>query len=107
MCIATHVNTSLVPGSEADPVRREGSGRVSAPIASRSLLDSLRQLLGSMPGWTRNSTTQAEVRVLVLDTLWEALPRPPFTDAETEEAAERIYTFLWDRGDDIVTARAA
>ena len=38
-----------------------------------------------MPGWLQNATTQAEVKVFILDRLYESLPRPPFTDAETEE----------------------
>ena len=37
--------------------------------ASKSLLASLRELLQRMPAWTKNSQTQAEVKVLVLDTL--------------------------------------
>jgi len=30
-------------------------------------------------------------------TLCEALPRPPFTDVETEEAAGHVYDYLWQR----------
>src|SRR5262252_2686249 len=48
--------------------------------ASKSLLSSLRGLLQRMPAWTQNSQTQAEVKVLVLDSLWQNLPRPPFTE---------------------------
>src|SRR5262249_10045045 len=53
--------------------------------ASKSLLTSLRDVLARMPAWTKNSQTQAEVKVLVLDTLWQSLPRPPFTDQETNQ----------------------
>jgi type I restriction enzyme R subunit len=65
--------------------------------ASKSLLASLRELLQRMPAWTKNSQTQAEVKVLVLDTLWQTLPRPPFTDQETEQLAERVYDYVWQR----------
>ncbi|HEU4455721.1 MAG TPA: HsdR family type I site-specific deoxyribonuclease, partial [Longimicrobium sp.] len=65
--------------------------------ASRSLLASLRELLEPIHDWTQNTSTQAEVKVFVLDSLWESLPRPPFTDQETEEIAERVYDFLWQR----------
>jgi type I restriction enzyme R subunit len=65
--------------------------------ASKSLLASLRELLQRMPAWTKNSQTQAEVKVLVLDTLWQSLPRPPFTDREAEQLADRIYDHVWQR----------
>jgi len=48
--------------------------------ASKRLLASLRALLEPMPSWTQNSATQAQVRIFILDTLYESLPRPPFTD---------------------------
>ena len=66
--------------------------------ASRSLLESLQELLRPMPTWTQNATTQAGVKVFILDKLWESLPRPPFTDDKTEAAAYRVYDYLWQRG---------
>ena len=54
--------------------------------ASKALLASLQELLGSMPDWTQNTATQAEVRVFILDTLWQELPRPPFTDDEPTQS---------------------
>ncbi|HAR98854.1 MAG TPA: type I restriction endonuclease subunit R [Syntrophus sp. (in: bacteria)] len=65
--------------------------------ASKTLLASLEELLRPMPGWTQNTTTQAEVRVFILDNLWRSLPRPPFTDEETEKVAERVYDYVWQR----------
>jgi type I restriction enzyme R subunit len=65
--------------------------------ASRELLKSLRSLLEPMPTWARNSATQAEVKVFILDELWRSLPRPPFTDQDTEALAERVYGFVWQR----------
>ena len=65
--------------------------------ASRTLLVSLRELLRPMHDWTQNSATQAEVKVFILDNLWRALPRPPFTDEETESVASRIYDYVWQR----------
>ena len=50
-----------------------------------------------MPRWTQNSATQAEIRVHILDSLWQALPRPPFTEAETESLAGRVYDHVWQR----------
>jgi type I restriction enzyme R subunit len=65
--------------------------------ASKSLLASLRKLLEPMQNWTQNSSTQAEVKVLILDSLWEALPRPPFTDDDAEALAGQVYDFVWQR----------
>jgi type I restriction enzyme R subunit len=65
--------------------------------ASKSLLASLRELLRPMHDWTQNTATQAEVKVFILDTLWGSLPRPPFSDQETEEVANRVYDYVWQR----------
>ena len=65
--------------------------------ASKALLASLRELLRPIHDWTQNTATQAEVKVFILDNLWEALPRPPFSDEETEEVANRVYEYVWQR----------
>ena len=65
--------------------------------ASKALLASLKELLRSMHDWTQNTTTQAEVEVLIRDSLWRSLPRPPFTDEETEAVAGRVYDYVWQR----------
>ena len=65
--------------------------------ASKALLASLRELLKPMPNWTQNTTTQAEVKVFILDTLWQSLPRPPFSDDETEVLADSVYDYIWQR----------
>jgi type I restriction enzyme R subunit len=43
------------------------------------------------------TVTQAEVKVFILDTLWQSLPRPPFSDEETEGLAGRVYDYVWQR----------
>jgi type I restriction enzyme R subunit len=65
--------------------------------ASRTLLASLSELLQNLKDWTKKSTTEAEVQVFILDNLYLQLPRPPFTDKETEEIAARVYDFVWQR----------
>jgi type I restriction enzyme R subunit len=45
----------------------------------------------------QEAATQAEVRVFILDTLYQSLPRPPFDDAETEAIAGRVYDYVWQR----------
>lgn len=66
--------------------------------ASKGLLAALTQLLKPMPDWTRNTSTQAEVKVLILDSLWTTLPRPPFSDEDAETLATRVYDYVWQRG---------
>jgi type I restriction enzyme R subunit len=65
--------------------------------ASKSLLASLREILKPMPDWTQNTSTQAEVKIFILDNLWRSLPRPPFTEEETEQAAAKIYDYVFER----------
>ena len=75
--------------------------------ASQGLLASLRDLLAPMPGWLQNATTQAEVKVFILDRLYDSLPRPSFTDSETDGIAERVYDYVWQRsamGQDLAAA---
>jgi type I restriction enzyme R subunit len=75
--------------------------------ASKDLLASLQELLRPMRNWAQNTTTQAEVRMFILDNLWEALPRPLFSDEETEKVSNRVYDFVWQRsasGHDVLVA---
>jgi len=66
--------------------------------ASAALLKSLAELLARMPTWVDNSSTQAQVKVMILDRLWEALPRPTFSDEEAEVLAGRVYEYVWSKG---------
>lgn len=83
-----------------DLLRREDISRRNRERlkqASRDLLAALRAMIESMLRWLQNSATQAEIRVHILDSLWQSLPRPPFTDVETETLASRVYDFVWQR----------
>jgi type I restriction enzyme, R subunit len=47
------------------------------------------------------------VKVFILENLYRSLPRPPFTDDETEEIAARVYNYVWQRsagGHDLLAA---
>ena len=49
--------------------------------------------------------TDRQVKVFILDNLYRSLPRPPFTEPETEEIAARVYDHVWQRsasGQDLV-----
>lgn len=67
--------------------------------ARKSLLARLQQLLASIDHWTRKAQTQAEVEASILDWLFEVLPRPPFTDTDTEKLARRVYEHVWQQSE--------
>jgi len=50
-----------------------------------------------MEHWTEKEQTQAEVKVFILDRLFEALPQPPYTPDEAEAVASRVYDYVWQR----------
>jgi type I restriction enzyme R subunit len=55
-------------------------------LASRNLLSALRVHVQTMPNWTQNTPTQADVKMFILNNLYTSLPRPPFSDAETDQS---------------------
>ena len=65
--------------------------------ASRGLLASLRHHLGCMDRWTEKEQTRADVKIFILDHLHQALPKPPFSDEETERVADEVYDYVWQR----------
>ncbi|HVC96888.1 MAG TPA: type I restriction endonuclease [Pirellulales bacterium] len=96
------VNEGLTEGELAlfDLLRRENLTKAELERlkqASKMLLSRLRELLAPMEHWTRNAQTQAEVKASILDWLYESLPRPPFTDSETDGLADRVYGYVWQR----------
>jgi type I restriction enzyme R subunit len=66
-------------------------------VASKGLLSKIRERIASMPQWSKNATTQADVQMCILDTLYASLPRPPFTEDETEQLAKEVYDFIWQQ----------
>ena len=67
--------------------------------ASKSLLAALQARIASMPNWTKNTQTQADVKVLILDAIWQSLPRPPYSEEDVEVLAGRIYDHVWGRSE--------
>ena len=69
----------------------------------------LTLLLAAVPAWpaplqapvegchAAACTSQAEVKISILDNLYRLLPRPPFTDHETGAIAARVYDYVWQR----------
>jgi type I restriction enzyme R subunit len=65
--------------------------------ASKDLLESLIKLVAPLERWTEKEQTQAEVKVLILDKLYNALPTPPYTDSDKEAMAQRVYQHVWQQ----------
>jgi len=74
-----------------------GVNRERLKQASRTLLAALRDLLRPIADWTQKAATQAAVKIFILDDLYRSLPRPTFTETQTEEAAARVYEYIWQR----------
>lgn len=66
--------------------------------ASKALLEAVLQATDTRADWRSNAASQAEVQVRILDTLWEQLPRPPYSEAETSALSRRVYEYVWLRG---------
>lgn len=81
--------------------------REKLKLASQGLLASLKEHLASMPNWTKNTTTQADVQMFILDNLYASLPRPPFTDEEADALATRLYGFVWQQSESGLLAATA
>ena len=60
--------------------------------AIRTLLDSLRKLLTPMPAWTQNSSTQAEVRIFILNNLYRLCSSPPLRTKTSSRRRIRSIT---------------
>jgi type I restriction enzyme, R subunit len=65
--------------------------------ASRQLLAALVEHLQRLEQWTAKEQTQAEVKIFILDRVFESLPDPPYSDEERETAARRVYEYVWQR----------
>ena len=61
----------------------------SRPVRVRAL----RRLASA----TKNTQTQADVKMFILDNLYGSPPRSPFSEADTESVASHIYDFVWQR----------
>jgi len=55
----------------------------------------LQKAVAKSARWTEKEQTQADIEVLILNSLFTALPTPPFTEAEKTAAAGRVYRHVW------------
>jgi type I restriction enzyme R subunit len=70
----------------------ESIGQSSAE--SRNVLARLREVIEGVDRWTEKEQTQAEVKSLILDHIFATLP-DPYSVAEKQAAADRLYQHVW------------
>jgi type I restriction enzyme, R subunit len=81
-----------------DLITRPGlrkADRELVKLESRNLLTRLREVIERVDRWTEKERTQADVKSLILDHVLTTLPDPPFSVAEKEAAADRLYQHVW------------
>ncbi len=76
-------------------ISKEDKERVKQ--SSKSLLAAIQERLGALNRWTDREQTKAEVKVFVLDHVYQALPIPPYTERQVQDAADGIYDFVWQQ----------
>jgi type I restriction enzyme, R subunit len=83
-----------------DLLQRENlskADRERVKLASKNQLESLQRQIASMARWTEKEKTQAEVKVSILDRLYQDLPMPPFTSQEITATADRVFQYAWSQ----------
>ncbi|MDZ4405858.1 type I restriction endonuclease subunit R [Prosthecobacter sp.] len=81
--------------------------RERVKLASKSLYDALSKLIAERDRWTEKEQTQAEVDVLIQDTVFMMLPTPPFTDEEKQALASRVFQHVWQQSSSGLFGQAA
>ena len=65
--------------------------------SSRSLLSAIQMHLKKFDDWTAKEQTQADIKMFVLDQVFESIPQPPYTPEEAETMAERVYEYVFQK----------
>ena len=66
-------------------------------LASQALLGAIRAAIAPLERWTEKEQTKAEVETRIMDSVFVLLPSPPFTEAEKQAAAQRVYQHVWQQ----------
>jgi type I restriction enzyme R subunit len=81
--------------------------RERVKLASQSLFEALSKLIAERDRWTEKEQTQAEVDVLIQDTVFSLLPTPPFSDEEKQALARRVFEHVWQQSSGGLFGQAA
>jgi type I restriction enzyme R subunit len=84
--------------------RSAGAGDVCGALGARAGLGERLRL----ERWTEKEQTKGLVESEILDNVFMLLPTPPFTEAEKQTLATRIYQHVWRQSSaGLFAARAA
>ncbi len=65
--------------------------------ASRELLAGVLKVIAPLDRWTEKEQTQAEVETFILDSVYQELPDPPYSQADKQVLAASVYRHIWQR----------
>jgi type I restriction enzyme R subunit len=73
------------------------AARERVKLASKSLLEAVKNLIAPLERWTEKEQTKALVESEILDHLFQVLPNPPFSDDEKQAVAKKVYEHVWQQ----------
>ena len=65
--------------------------------ASRNLLASIKARLSELDRFWEKEQTKADVKVFILNEVYDSLPTPPFTAEEKTAVAAEVYSHVWQQ----------
>ena len=65
--------------------------------ASRNLLASIKARLSELDRFWEKEQTKADVKVFILNEVYDSLPTPPFTAEEKSAVAAAVYSHVWQQ----------
>jgi type I restriction enzyme R subunit len=65
--------------------------------ASQALLAGVLEVIAPLDRWTEKEETQADVKTFILDSVFNQLPDPPYTEAEKLHVADDVYRHIWQQ----------
>ena len=80
---------------EKDDLGRTERERVKQ--SSRALFAAIKARLAEVDRFWEKEQTKAEIKVFILDEIFQSLPSPPFTEEEKNAAASNIYDHIWQQ----------
>ncbi|MYB76107.1 MAG: type I restriction endonuclease subunit R [Chloroflexi bacterium] len=93
-----------------DLLKKEDLGKAErerVKQASRDLLASVETRLAELDRFWEKEQTKADVVVFILDEVYARLPSPPFTAAEKNAVADKVYAHVWQQAVSGELAKAA
>lgn len=81
-----------------DLLQKDGldkAARERVKQASRELLAAIKARLAELDRFWEKEQTKADIKVFILDSVYQSLPTPPFTEDEKALIANNVYAHVW------------